>query len=210
MASSRRRPARVDNTAPEAIAVDLEGGDAWRNRNDFDLSWTTLRGRPRANLGRLHQDLLVDRNRMLHEGPSGREHLKPAKHGRTGTWGMASTLWRLDAAGNQGPANASVPITLRFDPQPPELAFETSPSSDPTLISVAVTDKISGLAGGQIELSKQGSGTWQALSTLPSKGVALSPGSTTLACLPAFTRSAPPRAIKPLTRTAPTDGPTGS
>ncbi len=80
-----------------------------------------------------------------------------------GQWQLR--LWRQDAAGNQEPANASVPITLRFDPEPPELAFEASPSSDPTLISVAVNDKISGLAAGQIELSRQGSGTWQALTT---------------------------------------------
>ena len=63
-------------------------------------------------------------------------------------------MWRQDAAGNQEPANASVPVMLRFDPDPPELAFETSPSSDPTLISVAVTDKISGLASGQIEIEQ--------------------------------------------------------
>ena len=103
-----------------------------------------------------------------------------------GEWQLR--LWRQDAAGNQEPANASVPVTLRFDPEPPELAFETSPSSDPTLISVAVTDKISGLAGGQIELSRQGSGTWQALSTSICRGVALSLGSTTLSCPPASTR----------------------
>ena len=61
---------------------------------------------------------------------------------------------------------------LRFDPEPPALAFENSPSSDPTLISVAVTDKISGLASGEIELSRQGSGTWQALTTPNCRGVA--------------------------------------
>ena len=69
-----------------------------------------------------------------------------------------SVCWREDAAGNQQPANASVPVTLRYDPEPPDLGFEEPSSGDPTLISALVTDKVSGLAGGEIELSAQGSG----------------------------------------------------
>jgi 5-hydroxyisourate hydrolase-like protein (transthyretin family) len=74
-------------------------------------------------------------------------------------------LWREDAAGNQEPANASVPVTLRYDPEPPQLGFEPPPASDPTLVSVLVTDRVSGLASGQIELSRAGSGVWQGLAT---------------------------------------------
>jgi hypothetical protein len=74
-------------------------------------------------------------------------------------------MWREDAAGNHEPSNASVPVPLRFDPEPPQLAFEHSSTSDPTLVSVAVSDRISGVATGQIELSRQGTGTWQSLAT---------------------------------------------
>ena len=59
------------------------------------------------------------------------------------------------------PANASVPVTLRYDPEPPDLGFEEPSAADPTLISALVTDKVSGLASGQIELSAQGSGVWE-------------------------------------------------
>lgn len=31
---------RIDNAAPSAVPVGIDGGDAWRNRNDFDLAWT--------------------------------------------------------------------------------------------------------------------------------------------------------------------------
>jgi 5-hydroxyisourate hydrolase-like protein (transthyretin family) len=58
-----------------------------------------------------------------------------------------------------------VPVALRYDPEPPQLGFEAPPASDPTLISVAVNDTVSGLAGGQIELSREGSGSWRALAT---------------------------------------------
>jgi hypothetical protein len=80
-----------------------------------------------------------------------------------GEWQLR--VWREDAAGNQEPANASVPVTLRYDPESPDLGFEEPSASDPTLISVLVTDKVSGLAGGQIELSAEGSGMWMSLPT---------------------------------------------
>jgi 5-hydroxyisourate hydrolase-like protein (transthyretin family) len=79
-------------------------------------------------------------------------------------------VWRQDAAGNQEPANASVPVALRYDPDPPELGFEPSAATDPTSVSVRVTDKTSGLADGQIELSREGSGSWHTLPTQAGNG----------------------------------------
>ena len=75
------------------------------------------------------------------------------------------SIWREDAAGNHQPANASVPVTLRYDPEPPDLGFEEPSAADPTLVSALVTDKVSGLAGGEIELSAQGSRVWETLPT---------------------------------------------
>ena len=74
-------------------------------------------------------------------------------------------LWREDEAGNQQAANASEPVRLRFDPEPPQLGFEAPSVEDPTRVAVLVTDRISGLAGGGIEISRAGSGTWQVLPT---------------------------------------------
>jgi 5-hydroxyisourate hydrolase-like protein (transthyretin family) len=75
------------------------------------------------------------------------------------------SLWRRDAAGNEDPNTSSVPTTLRYDAEPPQLAFGRSPGDDPTLVSAQVTDKVSGLAGGSIEISAVGSDTWRALAT---------------------------------------------
>lgn len=72
-------------------------------------------------------------------------------------------MWREDEAGNQQEANASQPVLLRFDPEPPQLGFETTNAEDPTRVSVLVTDRISGLGSGEIEISRAGSGTWQSL-----------------------------------------------
>ena len=97
------------------------------------------------------------------QGGVGITRLAPIAVPAPGEWQVR--VWRQDAAGNHEPANASVPVTLRYDPDPPQLGFEQSPASDPTLVSVQVTDKVSGLASGQIELSRQGSAIWQALPT---------------------------------------------
>ena len=51
-----------------------------------------------------------------------------------GEWTLS--IWRRDAAGNQAEDNASVPVTLRYDPEPPQLAFETSQAADPTQVAV--------------------------------------------------------------------------
>ena len=80
-----------------------------------------------------------------------------------GEWTVS--VWRRDAAGNADPAAASVPVTLRFDPEPPQLAFESPSAGDPTLVAAQVTDKVSGLAEGAIEISQAGSNVWQTLAT---------------------------------------------
>ena len=54
-------------------------------------------------------------------------------------------------------------MTLRYDPEPPDLGFEEPSAADPTLVSALVTDKVSGLAGGEIRLSAQGSRVWETL-----------------------------------------------
>ena len=101
-----------------------------------------------------------------------------------GEWTVS--LWRRDAAGNADPATASDPVTLRYDPEPPQVAFDAPSASDPTLISAPVTDKVSGLADGAIEISAVGSNTWQTLDT-QSTAAGSSRGSTTRLCRPATT-----------------------
>ena len=78
---------------------------------------------------------------------------------------LSLRVWLRDAAGNQAEANASVPVILRYDPEPPQLGFEPPPAADPTRVSVLATDPVSGIAGGGIEISREGSGTWQTLAT---------------------------------------------
>ncbi|MDP8909851.1 MAG: carboxypeptidase-like regulatory domain-containing protein, partial [Chloroflexota bacterium] len=85
-----------------------------------------------------------------------------------GEWTVA--VWRRDAAGNADPAAVSDAATLRYDPEPPQVAFDAVSPSDPTLVSAAVVDKVSGLADGAIEISAAGSNTWHTLETQKESG----------------------------------------
>ncbi len=158
---------RIDNAAPGAVPVGVGGGETWRNSNDFDLAWANPAEPDRAPITAAHF-------RICREG--GDECVSGDRAGATlaaienvtvpspGEWSLR--LWREDEAGNQEAANASEPVLLRFDPEPPQLGFETPVPEDPTRISVQVTDRISGVGGGGLEISRAGSGSWQMLPSI--------------------------------------------
>lgn len=157
---------RVDNTAPGAVPVAVAGGEGWRNTNDFDLSWANPAEGDRAPIAAAHYELCrADGSRCTTDRRSapGIAQLANLPVPDSGEWRVR--VWREDAATNREQANASLPVALRFDPDPPRLGFEELSMSDPTRVSVLVDDAVSGLAGGQIEVSRQGSSTWETLAT---------------------------------------------
>jgi hypothetical protein len=157
---------RIDLAAPARVDVAIDGGDGWRNRNDFALAWVNPPEPDRAPISAATYKLCrvaggADCGQAEQAG-DGIAAL-PVQTPAPGEWTVS--LWRRDAAGNQDPNTASVPVRLRYDPEPPQVGFETTAAADPTLVSVQVTDKVSGLAGGSIEISPAGSNTWQTLET---------------------------------------------
>jgi hypothetical protein len=157
---------RVDHTAPGAVPVAIEGGEDWRNRDAFALDWTNASEGDRAPIVAAHWRICRVGTQECHEGTATGPSIT-AVGGLSvpgpGEW--EGQVWRQDAAGNTQPQNASVPVRLRFDPEPPELGFEPISAQDPTRIGVHVDDKVSGVAGGEVELSRVGSGVWQPLTT---------------------------------------------
>ncbi|HET6867166.1 MAG TPA: carboxypeptidase-like regulatory domain-containing protein [Solirubrobacteraceae bacterium] len=156
--------ARIDNTPPARVTVGVDGGDAWRNQNNFSLSWTNPPENDRAPIVAAEYKLCPSSGDCA-QGQQAGDGIAtlPIQVPGAGVWTVS--LWRRDAAGNADPATASDPVTLRYDPEPPQVAFDAPSASDPTLISAPVTDKISGLADGAIEISAVGSNTWQTLDT---------------------------------------------
>jgi 5-hydroxyisourate hydrolase-like protein (transthyretin family) len=152
------------------VQVGLEGGEAWRNQNDFDAAWVNPDEGDRAPITTAHYRLCGGAAACV-EGAQwglGIGRLGDLTVPSPGEWQLR--IWRQDAAGNGEPANASVPVTLRYDPDPPELGFGPSLPTDPTAVLVGVTDETSGLAEGQIELSREGSDSWHTLPTQAGDG----------------------------------------
>jgi 5-hydroxyisourate hydrolase-like protein (transthyretin family) len=157
--------ARIDNSPPGRVDVGVDGGQAWRNTSDFALAWANPPEPDRAPITAASYQLcpVGPGTCKTNEQQGGDISRLAVQVPAPGEWTLS--LWRRDAAGNQTETAASVPVTLRYDPEPPQLAFEPPSSDDPTLVVVSVTDKVSGLAGGAIEISPTGSGAWQALPT---------------------------------------------
>jgi hypothetical protein len=165
VASSGVLTARIDNTPPPRVDVRLAGAEGWRSEPGFVLNWTNPPEPDRAPIVAATSRLCTTRGQAcrttVHNG------LNLSRLGVTvpgpGEWRLS--VWRRDAAGNEADDNASVPVTLRYDPEAPQLAFEPPPAADPTLVAVRVTDRVSGMAGGSIEIGPAGSGSWQTLAT---------------------------------------------
>jgi hypothetical protein len=74
-------------------------------------------------------------------------------------------VWLEDGAGNQREASAAVAVPVRFDPEPPELAFLAPDPADPLRVAVSGSDRDSGIAQGEIEMRQSGTDTWHGLPT---------------------------------------------
>lgn len=156
---------RIDNTPPARVTPEVERGDGWRNANDFAVTWTNPPENDRAPIVAADYKLCSASGAPCNTGETPGDDIArlPIQVPGPGTWTVS--MWRKDAAGNADSATASDTLTLRYDPEPPQLSFDTPSPSDPTLVSVPVTDKVSGLADGTIEISPAGSNTWIALTT---------------------------------------------
>jgi hypothetical protein len=165
LASSGAITAHIDNTPPGRVDATADGGEQWRNQNNFGVSWVSAPEVDRAPVVAANYKLCPASGGGCVQGEQDGADIShfgiqvPAP----GEWTLS--LWRRDAAGNQIEDAASVPVTFRYDPEPPQVAFEQTAADDPTKISVLATDTISGLADGSIEISRAGTDTWQGLPT---------------------------------------------
>jgi hypothetical protein len=156
---------RVDNTAPGRVNTAVEGGEQWKNQNDYAIAWANPIEPDRAPIVAARYKLCPVGAGACTIGETTGTNISrltlqvPAQ----GEWTLS--LWRRDAAGNESETLSSVPVTLRYDAEPPRLAFAQESATDPTAVSVSVTDNASGVAEGAIEISRQGSGVWQILQT---------------------------------------------
>jgi hypothetical protein len=156
---------RIDNSPPPQVDVSVEGGTEWRASNEWVASWANPDEGDRAPITAVTYELCAARSTSCTRGTQAGPGIArlPFTLPAPGEWTLS--LWRRDAAGNEDSQRASVPVTLRHDPHAPELAFDAADPTDPTLVAVQVTDQLSGLASGTVEIASSVTGAWQALAT---------------------------------------------
>lgn len=157
---------RVDNNAPaQPLSVTLAGGTGWRAANRFSLSWRnppqTASPVTGVRFKLCPSSLPPGSERGCIGGWSDQANIRSLANVRVprgGAWTLR--LWLRDEAGNEDPSSSVAVSGLRFDAEPPTLAFAAPDPDDPTLVTVKAADAASGLARTEIELRRQGSTTW--------------------------------------------------
>jgi hypothetical protein len=159
------REVYVDNTSPDPIVPLVAGGTGWRRTNGFDVSWTNGPNNA-APITSAHWKLCRADGTCPSRGTGtgvGIHELRNLLVPAPGEYRLR--VWLEDAAGNQREANAAVSVPVRFDPDPPELAFLPLDPADPLRVAVSAIDRHSGLANGEIEMRASGSQTWHGIPT---------------------------------------------
>lgn len=162
----RAREIYVDNTPPPRVDPTVAGGETWRQENGFKLSWTEPTRQVSPIAGARYVLCPADDPNCIELTESRRQatsQLTEFRVPRPGDYVLR--LWLEDEAGNHDPASASAPVHLRFDPDPPQLAFAGVDPNDPTEVIVDASDRTSGVGQGSVEIRPRGSNAWRELDT---------------------------------------------
>ena len=159
--------ARIDNTPPARVDVSVEGGDAWRNRNDFSAVWTNPDEGDRAPITAANYQLCAGRTANCDAGTHEELNVSrlpvavPARR-------------RVDRCRS---GDATPPGTKQRTTRRSRSHCATTPSrrSWPSRrrrrqirrrSAVRVTDQVSGIAdGADRDRPAAGSGVWHTLAT---------------------------------------------
>ena len=144
---------------------EVAGGTAWRRTNSFAVSWVNPPDNA-APITRARWKLCTPDGACPWRGErtaNGVESLPGFLAPAPGDFRLH--VWLEDAAGNHREGNAAVSVPVRFDPEPPQVAFLPPDPDDPLRVVVQAIDRHSGLAGGEIEMRAAGTRTWHGLRT---------------------------------------------
>lgn len=160
------RPVHFDNNPPaHPRSVALVGGDGWRRRDDFDLTWSNPDQGPASliagaawRFGRAGFDSGL-------RFAAGRDRTTLSDVSVPGPGIFDLKIWLRDEAGNEAPSTA-VTVPLRFDDVAPTVAFAGSEGGGiPERLMADVEDLHSGPARGTILYRRADAPSWTELPT---------------------------------------------
>jgi hypothetical protein len=169
----------TDNTPPtQPLEVKLEGAAGWRADETVKLSWTNPAQAAAPIAGAIYRlcpsvaenasaDTRAAAEKRCVQGTrsgTGLQEIDDLELPDPGMWDLK--LWLIDSAGNQQPASAVEIKGLAYDDSAPtDVAFLPADPADPARVHVQASDAVSGLAGGAIEVRRDGTDAWQPLAT---------------------------------------------
>jgi hypothetical protein len=159
------RTIRVDNAPPAQVTPSVAGGEGWRNRNGFAVGWSIAADTGSPIVGAIWQLCRPGRvacttHQVSQPSPTG---IAPFGVASDGTYELRVVL--RDQAGNIASLSDARPVMLRLDREAPGIAIDSHDPNTPIRAAATVSDGLSGLAGGQVELRRVGAATWRELPT---------------------------------------------
>jgi hypothetical protein len=161
----------IDNTTPgPPLDLVLSGGDGWRQRNRFSVTWRNPSQEGVAPIARAMLAVCPSSNDPEKwDGCSATEQIKPNittvddfEVPSAGAW--VARVWLGDAAGNQDRRTAQA-VPLRLDDRPPDVRFRGTDVADPTRIDVLAADSTSPITRTELEIRRRGDASWLPLAT---------------------------------------------
>jgi hypothetical protein len=163
--SAAVRDVYLDSTAPDPVSPQVIGGGGWRRTNRFGIAWTNPVDRA-APIVRAHWKVCTADGACPSRGQRDGANIHELPSVTVPAPGEYRLhVWLQDAAGNTREESAAITAALRFDPEPPELTFQPTDTSDPLRVAVNAVDRHSGVAHGEIEMRAGGTSTWHGLAT---------------------------------------------
>lgn len=165
--ASVSRRVLIDNTPPappEELSVD--GGYGWRRSNSFTVRWRNPPDDGGAPIAAAVYEICPAAGgpcQTQERAEAGIHSLDGVTVPAAGDWILRA--WLRDAAGNADRRTAADPVDLRWDDEAPAAAFLPQDPNDPTRVAVQVSDQVSGVASGVIEMKKSDAKAWLPLDT---------------------------------------------
>ncbi len=157
---------RVDREPPSAPRrLSIAGAERWRDENRFAVSWINPPGGGAPIAGAEYEFCPAtngpyDRQGCVKtSGSQDQADMISAPH--DGEWSLRVAL--RDAAGNTDPNQAATIEPLRVDTSAPQGTFEAFDPRDPLRVRLATADPLSGIGNVEVEIRRDGEGSWRAL-----------------------------------------------